>query len=784
MKSILNLDPKKALLILLKEKARRRAEQIEYEAEDKITSTWDRSKSLIHNPNSPYYDLLHTAKRYKVYYGGRGAAKDWSIAEALITRTSEQRTRVLCTREYQNSIADSVHKVLADTIERMGLSHRFNVTQHSIKSDNNSEFIFKGLHNNSAEIKSTEGIDICYLGEAQSTAKDSFKDLRNTIRKTGSQIWIAYNPLNRGDPIHQEFVINTHPLALIHHVNYDSNPYFPKELEDERQYMLSLIESADNDDERAQAQADYDHVWFGATTELTNDLVLAGKVLVQGFPDDLWRKAERLLFGADFGFAQDPSTLIRSFILDGCLYIEHEAWGIGVELLDMPKFYETVSGAREWPIKADNARPETISFLSSQGFRISAADKWPGSVEDGIAHLRGFKKIIIHERCKRAIQESRSYRYKVDRVTKEILAQIVDKNNHCLVAGTLVTTARGDVPIEQVAAGDKVLTRAGFKPVTFSGQTGTNREVVCVATASHSFICTPDHEVYVKGKGFIRADALRYTDELLTIKMETACQTYLSIKAKNIDAIQKANAEPIDAISNGLLNGTVKRIRNICIDVFGKIRLGLSLKGFTSITKTGILLTTLSKILNAYPLKSISRNIRSKESGEKEPCTILTIFAILQKLGMQVKRGVQSTGKSAASLTRILNRSSNPATNVNGCIYRESLEIKTVFALTSASQRIVAPVASITSKNDVLSVEQFLPQANILASNLVLEAVQCVEVIGIADKVYDLTIEDQHEFFANGVLVHNCYDAVRYSLDGYIQRRGAMGVWAKLGKIV
>ena len=90
-----------------------------------------------------------------------------------------------------------------------------------------------------------------------------------------------------------------------------------------------------------------------------------------------------------------------------------------------------VPGAREWPIMADCARPETISYIRRQGFNISAAEKWPGCVEDGIAHIRGFEQIVIHERCKHMADEASLYSYKVDAKTNQVLPLVVDKHNHC-----------------------------------------------------------------------------------------------------------------------------------------------------------------------------------------------------------------------------------------------------------------------------------------------------------------------------------------------------------------
>ncbi|MBK1484926.1 PBSX family phage terminase large subunit, partial [Enterobacter hormaechei] len=126
----------------------------------------------------------------------------------------------------------------------------------------------------------------------------------------------------------------------------------------------------------------------------------------------------------------DPNTLVRSFILHNRLYIEYEAYGQQTELDHMPELYDTIPGARDWPIKADSARPETISYLKRQGFNISAAEKWQGSVEDGIAHLRGFDEIIIHPRCKNVAREARMWSYKTDRITGEVLPKLADGDEH------------------------------------------------------------------------------------------------------------------------------------------------------------------------------------------------------------------------------------------------------------------------------------------------------------------------------------------------------------------
>ncbi len=376
--------------------------------------------SLVLDPSHVYHDLIARKSRYKVYWGGRGAAKSWAVAEALIRISVKKCVRVLCCREIQNTIRDSSHKLLKDTIERLNLSSFFEVTKDSIRSRTGSEFIFKGLFNNENGLKSIEGIDICWVEEAHAVSDPSWRSLIPSIRAAASEIWITFNMMDESDPAYQRFVENRRTDSIVHKVNYDANPYFwssplAQEMEDDKKLDYTM----------------YEHIWEGMPLKIDDSIIFSGKYEIQRVPTNMWEKADRLFFGADFGFAQDPSVLIREFVVANTLYIDHEAYGTGVELDEMGDFYAAVPGSKEWPIKADGSRPETISHIRGKfGYNISAAEKWDGSVKDGIAHLRHYDKIIIDPRCKGIAAEARQYRYKVDRVTKEVLPVIVDKHNH------------------------------------------------------------------------------------------------------------------------------------------------------------------------------------------------------------------------------------------------------------------------------------------------------------------------------------------------------------------
>jgi phage terminase large subunit len=201
--------------------------------------------------------------RYRVYYGGRGGGKSESVCRALLSIGLKGPIRVLCCREFQASIADSVHKLLSDIIQDHQLGMFYTITQTSIRGSNGTEFLFKGLRHNATEIKSMAGVDYCFVEEAEKVSNNSWELLIPTIRKEGSSITIVFNPKNPTDPTYKRFVATKHDDALVVKVNYTDNPFFPVVLEKER---LRLKET----DPEA-----YEHVWLGNFDTRKNGAVYA-----------------------------------------------------------------------------------------------------------------------------------------------------------------------------------------------------------------------------------------------------------------------------------------------------------------------------------------------------------------------------------------------------------------------------------------------------------------------------------------------------------------------------
>ena len=351
-----------------------------------------------------------------VLYGGRGSGKSWAVARYLILLAQQTKHRILCLREFQNSIADSVHKLLSDQIELMGFSDNFIKTKTEIKCLNGSQFLFFGLHHNADSIKSMEGISAAWVEEGQTISEESLDILIPTIRMPKSKIIVTFNPHRKTDPVYRRFLSEPRDEVELIQANYDSNPDFPE----------TLLHEMDWD-----KKTNYDRylwIWAGNPVGISAAQIFRGKYFIDETPEP--DDKDRLFYGVDWGFANDPNAIVRCFIRGRILYVDYEAGGVGIEIDELPELFRQVPDIEKWPIFADCARPETISHMKRQGYKISGAPKWAGSVEDGIGYMKGFEKIIINPRCKHIIEEMELYQYKQDKLTGEILPIIVDKNNH------------------------------------------------------------------------------------------------------------------------------------------------------------------------------------------------------------------------------------------------------------------------------------------------------------------------------------------------------------------
>jgi len=206
---------------------------------------------------------LFKPARYKVLYGGRGGAKSWGVARALLILAAKEPLRILCAREFQTSLKDSVHKLLCDQVQSLGLDSFYDITQATIRGKNGSEFNFVGLKNNVANVKSYEGVDICWVEEAQTVSRLSWNTLIPTIRKEKSEIWITFNPELETDETYQRFVLNPPENSIVQKINWSDNPWFPETLRMEKDSLKS------------RDMASYNVVWEGLCRQTVDGAIFA-----------------------------------------------------------------------------------------------------------------------------------------------------------------------------------------------------------------------------------------------------------------------------------------------------------------------------------------------------------------------------------------------------------------------------------------------------------------------------------------------------------------------------
>lgn len=363
--------------------------------------------------------------RYRGAYGGRGSGKSHTFAKMAAVWGIVEPLRVLCARDLQVSIKESFHAELKLAIQsEPWLEAAYDVGVDFIRGRNGTEFIFRGLRHNSSGVKSLAKIDLCIVEEAEDVAEASWVDLEPTIRAPLSEIWCIWNPRTEGSPVDKRFRGDVPaPRSAIVEMNYNDNPWFPAELEEQRLHQQRVFDPNT-----------YAHIWEGAYLSRTDAQVFGGKWRVDDFeaaPD--W---DGPYYGLDFGFAQDPTAAVRCWISGNTLYVDHEAGQVGLELDHTPEFLTSrVPGIAEHEVQADSARPESISYLKRHGLRrCTGVEKGKGSVEDGVEFIKAFDCIVVHRRCTALQEELRKYSYKVDRLSGQVLPVLLDAWNHYIDA--------------------------------------------------------------------------------------------------------------------------------------------------------------------------------------------------------------------------------------------------------------------------------------------------------------------------------------------------------------
>lgn len=372
---------------------------------------------------------LFDPHRYKVAHGGRGSAKSWGFARALIVLAAQSKLRILCTREVQKSIKDSVHKLLSDQIAAMGFGGHFQILETEIRCINGSEFLFAGLANHTAEsIKSYEGIDIVWVEEAQTVKKKSWDILIPTIRKAGSEIWVTMNPELDTDDTYVRFIASPPPDSLVVQMNWRDNPWFPDVLEKERQHC------------QLTNREDYDTIWEGKCRLALKGAIYAEEVAqaikdgrVAVVPYDPRLKVHAIW---DLGW-NDSMTIIMAQRLRSEIrvidYIEDDHKTLDWYAAELQQ--RRYNWGYDWLPHDGNTKDfktgkSTAEILKSFGRKVKAVPNIP--VESGIKAARMVFRQACFDKSKagRLVECLKRYRRAINEATNEPGSPVHDEYSH------------------------------------------------------------------------------------------------------------------------------------------------------------------------------------------------------------------------------------------------------------------------------------------------------------------------------------------------------------------
>lgn len=299
------------------------------------------------------------------------------------------------------------------------MAGRFKVTDYEIWNRfTDSHFRFSGLERNLDSIRSKEAIDIASIEEARSIKQEAMDVLFPTVRKSGSEIISSWNPLDPADPWDARYRGRNPPAgAIIQRVGIEDNPYFYRTRVAEY-YRL-----------KRQNELQWRHIYCGDYDTNPESRIFNNTKVGVIDPRDLDAYAPN--YGIDFGFADDPTVITKTFVLDQfkTIYVQKEAYGYHVPNNDLAGLILAVVDDSDDLIIGDSSEQRTINYLQGEGFNVQPATKGPGSVKAGIRWLQGYR-IIINPACRLLLAESRNYKWQINRLTGMRLSAPIDSDNH------------------------------------------------------------------------------------------------------------------------------------------------------------------------------------------------------------------------------------------------------------------------------------------------------------------------------------------------------------------
>lgn len=745
-------------------------------------------------------------------YGGRGSGKTRSFATMIAAYgmafgLGGVSGQLLCARQFMNSLDDSSLEECKRAIQDDPvLSDYYEVGDKFIRSkDGRIWFAFAGLDRNIASIKSKGRILICWVDEAEPVTDEAWQTLIPTLREEGegwnAELWVTWNPKRKTSPVEKRFRFSTDPLVKVVQCNWRDNPKFPAKLERDRQRDLE-----ENPDQ-------YDHIWEGGYAET---------IVGAYYAKSITKAREERRIGR---VGPDELITYRAFCDLGGTGQKADAFTIWVAQfigreVRVLKYYEAVgqpaSAHMTWLRENGYHGGNTTVWLPHDGDKQDAVfdvsyrkafeaagypvevvpNQGKGAAMSRVKSVqRVFPSIYMDEEgCAGGIEALGWYHEKRDEVRGIGLGPDHDWSSHgCLVAGTLIDTSIGHMPIERVSIGDYVQTPAGLSKVLNAGMTKISTELIEVTTTDGTVLTlTPEHKVFTT-RGVVEADTLSY-NELLFTQEDAPCFTYHQIKSMGYRAafIENSGAK---GIGFGKLAASMDRkleaFKGFCTLRFtapfmGSLKSGQKSPWLTAICATPAL-TTGSSSGKSDDESILCRSWMGFASiGSQRATTKQTTpdMAASPCIGMY---GSSITAKSlmeCMSTIRMETRATTPSKIWNCCrplTIRRTTAVQTLGLAVLQTRNSLSRLASwLVSGTQAVKVWSGTKRMAFMLGKSVFGILQRASTAAQATKhhtqpspntakrvaklrrielevpVYDLTVEHHHCYFANGVLVSNC----------------------------
>lgn len=719
-------------------------------------------------PQTIYHPLYTDREKFIILItGGRGSGKSFNASTFIERLTFEQTPvekivhQILYTRYTMVSAGMSIIPEMMEKIELDGTTKYFKTTKTDIVNRmTGSRIMFRGIKtssgNQTAKLKSIQGITTFVCDEAEEwTSEEEFDKIMLSIRKKGIQnrIIIIMNPCDSNHFIYKKYIENTHrlveidgvPVQISTHPNvlHIHTTYFDNIENLSPEFLNEVKEMKEKNPEK------YAHVVIGRWADVAEGAVFKKWGIVDEFP--MWCK--KVAIGLDFGYSVDSTAAIRCGIIDNALYLDEVDYRTGLLSGDI------IKTLRPWNLKviADSADPRLIQEIHNGGIKIYPVEKGQGSVNAGIDKMQGME-IFITRRSYNLQREFRNYVWAKDK-DGNYINEPEDHDNHCFVGETMIETLSGRKRIDSIKVGEYVLTSDGYRKVSKFFDNGYKR-ILHIRLIFSNFIvdikATPEHKFKTKN-GWKQLKDLTETDVLYTCK---------SLMGKNIVYTTENDISLVER------KDFTEKCGNTSMEIYQKDTMS------TTKTKThGIMKLATLSLLRCTPICGFMRKNKMRMKKYLHNVERTWLKQVNMPLGGMAQK--KAGNGIASTLKNNLQTQSQRSSSVNGA-ERRFLQCR--MELTDSVQISASLHTDITQElttkhgNANGAVENLLQTNTVehgtvakVAAESILQASEIKKIEIISENiasVYDLEVEDMHEFFANGVLVHNCIDAARYYVLG------------------